>query len=173
MTLMFKPGGTYRTRDGHEARVYATDGGKPYPLHGAIKEANGSWVAQIWRENGLRHAYPGFDPRDLLPPAPVDGASWRAGAEAMREKIAAMLGARTDVFPRGTAKLVLGWNLPEAPTPPAAPAPERLSGEYWINVEPAAAFLHPTREMADLHATGDRIACIRIDLSKHWKGEGL
>jgi hypothetical protein len=42
---------TYRTRDGREVRIYATDGGGPYPVHGAILLSN-LWVPANWSESG-------------------------------------------------------------------------------------------------------------------------
>lgn len=173
MTLMFKPGETYRTRDGREARVYAVDGSDPYCIHGALLEKSG-WRPTGWTTAGRYFAWDEESDCDLLPPAPltsVDEASryaaaWLAGAEAMRAEFLAWAAPRS----RHIEQVVR--SLPTPPLPPG-PAPERLSGEYWINVEPAAAFLHATRGLADLYATGDRIACIRIDLSQHRKGEGL
>lgn len=41
----------YRTRDGREVRIYATDGWGDYPVQGAIGEADG-WILQAWRSNG-------------------------------------------------------------------------------------------------------------------------
>lgn len=41
----------YTTRDGHEVRLYATDGVYPYPVHGAVKNKNG-WDAYLWNEKG-------------------------------------------------------------------------------------------------------------------------
>jgi len=42
----------YRTIDGREARVYATDGHPEEPVHGAFKDYNGKWVQSIWELNG-------------------------------------------------------------------------------------------------------------------------
>lgn len=42
---------TYRTRDGREVRIYATDCGGLRPIHGAIHEG-GNWVAYTWLYNG-------------------------------------------------------------------------------------------------------------------------
>jgi hypothetical protein len=42
---------TYRTRDGREVRIYATDGDKWSPIHGAIKEKSG-WCFCVWHEDG-------------------------------------------------------------------------------------------------------------------------
>ena len=65
------------------------------------------------------------------------------------------------------------------PAPPAASAPERerLSGECWVNVHSGGAVeCYRHRSYADAvtdTSGGPRIACIRIDLSQHYKGEGL
>lgn len=45
----------YRTRDGREVRIYATDGGGPYMVHGAIRLPN-FWSPTNWDENGLYKA---------------------------------------------------------------------------------------------------------------------
>lgn len=42
---------TYRTRDGREVRIYATDGAGVYCIHGAIKN-NGEWEYMRWTNNG-------------------------------------------------------------------------------------------------------------------------
>jgi len=44
-------GKLYRTLDGLEVRIYATDGGEDYPIHGAIKFDNG-WFEQTWTSDG-------------------------------------------------------------------------------------------------------------------------
>ena len=42
---------TYKTRDGREVRIYATDGGGPQPIHGAISGLN-FWSTANWSKNG-------------------------------------------------------------------------------------------------------------------------
>lgn len=42
----------YRTRDGREVRIYATDGAAIYPVHGAMKSANAEWFARCWTREG-------------------------------------------------------------------------------------------------------------------------
>ena len=42
---------TYRTRDGREVRIYATDGGGEYPVHGSVK-TNDGWRPRTWVSNG-------------------------------------------------------------------------------------------------------------------------
>lgn len=42
----------YRTRDGKEVRIYATDGNGDYPVHGAIL-VNGRWRLYMWTADGL------------------------------------------------------------------------------------------------------------------------
>ena len=43
----------YRTRDGREVRIYATDRGGCWPVHGAIKtKDSGVWVNYCWSANG-------------------------------------------------------------------------------------------------------------------------
>ena len=41
----------YRTRDGHEVRIYAVDGNRDFPIHGAIKFASG-WKSSCWTADG-------------------------------------------------------------------------------------------------------------------------
>lgn len=41
----------YRTRDGREVRIYATDGVGTHTVHGAIKTEQG-WRSQLWRDDG-------------------------------------------------------------------------------------------------------------------------
>lgn len=43
---------TYRTRDGREVRIYATDGGDGNGVHGAIKTGD-LWVVTAWPGNGV------------------------------------------------------------------------------------------------------------------------
>ena len=42
---------TYRTRDGREVRIYATDGVGSHPVHGAIKNPDG-WRQATWMHDG-------------------------------------------------------------------------------------------------------------------------
>lgn len=41
----------YRTRDGREVRIYATDHDSPHPVVGAIKSM-GRWYGQAWNDDG-------------------------------------------------------------------------------------------------------------------------
>jgi len=44
----------YRTRDGREVRIYATDGGDDFPVHGAIKDRDDAvWRNYSWHSNGF------------------------------------------------------------------------------------------------------------------------
>jgi hypothetical protein len=43
---------TYRTRDGREVRIYATDGGGDHAVHGSIK-MNDGWRCTTWQADGL------------------------------------------------------------------------------------------------------------------------
>jgi hypothetical protein len=42
----------YRTRDGREVRIYATDGKGVYPVHGAVK-VEGGWCFSTWKATGI------------------------------------------------------------------------------------------------------------------------
>ena len=44
----------YRTRDGREVRIYAVDGSKEYPIHGAIL-TEGVWYSNLWTIDGNEH----------------------------------------------------------------------------------------------------------------------
>ena len=62
---MIDPAKTYRTRDGREVRIYAVDGGKSDPVHGAVKATDGDWIHQSWNESG-QYSGDGLDDRDLI-----------------------------------------------------------------------------------------------------------
>ena len=46
----------YKTRDGKEVRIYATDGCCKYTVHGAVLE-EGSWHAETWSADGKYYEY--------------------------------------------------------------------------------------------------------------------
>jgi hypothetical protein len=69
----------YRTRDGREVRIYATDGGGNRPVHGAVIN-HGEWFMCHWSAKGK--AFPDHERRsdDLIevkssPPTPSRSAS--------------------------------------------------------------------------------------------------
>lgn len=54
----------YRTRDGHEVRIYAVDGNGRHPIHGAYLEGM-IWWPDAWTPAGKK--YDGFDDeKDLV-----------------------------------------------------------------------------------------------------------
>lgn len=55
---------TYRTRDGREVRIYATDGRGEFQIHGAIKTDIG-WSCSEWKLNGQSYANRS-GPNDLI-----------------------------------------------------------------------------------------------------------
>lgn len=58
----------YRCKFGNEVRIYATDGGGQFPVHGAIKNSFGQWLARIWTEDGENTEYgPDFDLVEVKP----------------------------------------------------------------------------------------------------------
>jgi hypothetical protein len=71
--LKIEVGKMYLTRDGHLARIYATDGGDRYPVHGAIKRDRG-WVQNDWTADGVwllpRDGWKGPNAEDLVGLAP-------------------------------------------------------------------------------------------------------
>lgn len=55
----------YKTRDGKEVRIYATDHVGSFPICGAIRYENG-WEEDSWEEDG-RNSYYSYDsPDDLV-----------------------------------------------------------------------------------------------------------
>ena len=54
----------YRTRDGREVRIYATDGRGEFQIHGAIKTDIG-WSCSEWKLNGQSYANRS-GPNDLI-----------------------------------------------------------------------------------------------------------
>jgi hypothetical protein len=56
---------TYRTRDGREVRIYATDGDYPFVVHGAIKKEDGQWELRQWLNRGCATIMTQSD-RDLI-----------------------------------------------------------------------------------------------------------
>lgn len=50
--MIIEPGKFYKTRNGRKARIYATDGGDDFPLHGAVFDAS-RWDPRAWRKDGL------------------------------------------------------------------------------------------------------------------------
>jgi len=55
----------YVTRDGREARVYATDAGNEFPVHGAIL-TEGDWVMTNWTTEGYMWEFCREDEHDLI-----------------------------------------------------------------------------------------------------------
>ena len=47
---------TYRTRDGREVRIYATDGISPAEIHGSVKsQYSDGWHPYVWQADGRHH----------------------------------------------------------------------------------------------------------------------
>lgn len=42
----------YRTRDGRNVRIYATDGGDGFPVHAGVQYPGGSWGSFCFKEDG-------------------------------------------------------------------------------------------------------------------------
>jgi len=56
----------YRTRDGREVRIYATDGPNTQNIHGAVKDSDG-WTLSAWYNDGVyTRAERKGGPRDLI-----------------------------------------------------------------------------------------------------------
>jgi hypothetical protein len=84
---------TYTTRDGRAVRIYATDAGSEYPIHGAIKKTDSGqdvyWEEEAWTDEGsnysteIEHADDLIEalktngiPVDLPDPPEIEGYSW-------------------------------------------------------------------------------------------------
>jgi len=67
----------YKTRDGREVRIYATDTRDgEYPVHGAVLERDGRWHSDVWTEDGFYHFYKlpsGFNLIEVTEPELVKG----------------------------------------------------------------------------------------------------
>ena len=56
----------YRTRDGREVRIYATDGVEGEEVHGSVKRSYG-WRAETWPLNGLHSVDSSLDLIEVRP----------------------------------------------------------------------------------------------------------
>ena len=63
--MQIELGKTYKTRDGREVRIYATDGTGDYPVHGAVKSRGDGWFLECWTALGTRD-YHRLHPLDLV-----------------------------------------------------------------------------------------------------------
>ena len=54
MSLDFTKPETLQTRSGRPIRIYATDGGGHFPIHGAWQNENGGWNSAEWTWEGTR-----------------------------------------------------------------------------------------------------------------------
>ena len=71
--LNFSEGGKYlRTRDNRRVRIYATDGGGFYSIHGAVASGNSYWEPMTWTENGVWREQSNLHRNDLVPYAPTE-----------------------------------------------------------------------------------------------------
>ena len=58
---------TYRTRDGREVRIYATDGSGRKSVHGAYFDTYvKGWISLVWTEHGKVDGYQDLQPLDLI-----------------------------------------------------------------------------------------------------------
>jgi hypothetical protein len=59
---------TYRTRDGREVRIYATDAGSDKNIiHGASNDGKYGWVPHAWLPNGEHASYIGHSLIEVKP----------------------------------------------------------------------------------------------------------
>ena len=88
----------YRTRDGREVRIYATDGKGPASVvHGAVNSGDG-WLGYSWYADGMyRHGQDGADLIEVKPRIKRDvwlnvypdteGVFWHSKEEADRQAL--------------------------------------------------------------------------------------
>lgn len=60
---------TYRTRDGHEVRIYSLDGSHPFSVHGAVKIRD-YWAMHSWTNKGKHTNTPYNSPLNLIEVVP-------------------------------------------------------------------------------------------------------
>ena len=58
---------TYRTRDGHEVRIYATDGGQKYCVHGSVHHIALGWICHTWMPDGRSNMPANYDLIEVKP----------------------------------------------------------------------------------------------------------
>ena len=81
---------TYKTRDGREVRIYATDGTDNQSIHGAVKDGNG-WTIAAWYSDGVHARSNRNGPRDLVEVRPRHKRTvwlhvWNGGAVCATEE---------------------------------------------------------------------------------------
>lgn len=101
--MRWEPGKEYKIRDGHRARVYATDGGGMWNVHGAVYEDETGWRPVEWDEAGKAPASDGDDPTDLMPPEPHKQYVWM-WARSEGANVSDM--AKVEILPDGILRLV-------------------------------------------------------------------
>lgn len=69
-TLKIEAGKEYLTRDGNRARIYATDGGVIFPVHGAIYEDGEGWDLASWTDTGKIQNSSSTSGYDIISEAP-------------------------------------------------------------------------------------------------------
>jgi len=57
---------TYRTRDGREVRIYATDGSHPFVIHGAYRVGT-NWISCLWLRDGFHEFISNVDLIEVKP----------------------------------------------------------------------------------------------------------
>lgn len=57
---------SYHARDGRRVKIYSTDNGGIYPVHGAIECYNGDWEITSWTSEGYSYTNELEDKEDLI-----------------------------------------------------------------------------------------------------------
>lgn len=94
------------TRGGFPVRIYATDAGGQYPIHGAYLDRDDIWVTNCWAAGGQNNLVrQGPTPYDLLPlREPSEAAveeAWNAWPGGREEFHLALRAAYEIDFPEG------------------------------------------------------------------------
>ena len=95
---MFEVGKEYTTEGGLRARIYATDGGGKYPIHGAIQDG-GEWLLARWAADGVHTGHLRWS---LTPPLVVTDDE----VEAFREGSGVSRLASSDIIRDGLAAAI-------------------------------------------------------------------
>ncbi len=106
MKSKIEVGKKYKTRDGRDARVYATDGGGKYCVHGAIKNSD-AWHDCVWTGDGQ------FEANGRLPESDIifdDIASLRSECRQYREALTETLTSIRDLAHRSSDIAPWHWN---------------------------------------------------------------
>lgn len=135
------------TRNGTPVRIYATDAGGEYPIHGATKSDEEGWTLRTWCEDGS-HVYDGVEPGplDLIPRAAPPAAEVVIDGPGEYEtedgRLVTIDGARLDDGGwRGKLAGGVWWYSPDGNVAGYTKHPDRI-----VRKRPAAEVVTPSPE---------------------------